>query len=351
MVDDEDDGDDNINDVKLAPPVEAESAYRDVVATGAVLADPSALPAFTPIRLRPGSFTVHLLLDVREIRSRTDRDYLEEELTKLGIKPTLRALELGDFQWVAKCHDPAALARHGAEGDEVVLDWIVERKRLDDLISSIKDGRFHEQKFRLRRSGVRNVVYVVEDIAMDAGHYQKYEEAVQSALASTQAVDGYFLKRTPKMDDTIRYLAGMTRLLKKRYESRPLLVIPTTVLTSRNYLPLLRSLRERQPSQDYYISYPAFASLASKSQSLALRDVFLKMLMTTRGITGEKAIEIQKCWRTPREFVEAFDACGSGEEGRKKKADMVANRLDYLVERKKISKAVSQRLAEVWGGA
>ena len=29
---------------------------------------------------------------------------------------------------------------------ELVLDYIVERKRMDDLCSSIKDGRFKEQK-------------------------------------------------------------------------------------------------------------------------------------------------------------------------------------------------------------
>ena len=30
--------------------------------------------------------------------------------------------------------------------EEIVLDFIVERKRLDDLAGSIKDGRFREQK-------------------------------------------------------------------------------------------------------------------------------------------------------------------------------------------------------------
>ena len=34
------------------------------------------------------------------------------------------------------------------ERRELVLDYIVERKRMDDLCSSIKDGRFKEQKVR-----------------------------------------------------------------------------------------------------------------------------------------------------------------------------------------------------------
>ncbi|CCF33201.1 crossover junction endonuclease MUS81 [Colletotrichum higginsianum] len=327
------------------------SVYEGVVANGPVVSDDASLPTFTPIRLAPGSFTVHLALDIREVRAVKDRDYMQDELTKKGVKPLMRALEIGDAQWVAKCHDSAALARHGAEGDEIVLDWIVERKRLDDLVSSIKDGRFHEQKFRLRKSGVKNVVYIVEEIAMDSGYYSKIEEMIQSATASTQVVNGYFLKKTQKMDDTIRYLARMTFMLKKMYESKPLLVIPTSVLTAQNYLPLLEHLRGKEPLTGYYITYPAFASLASKSDMMTLRDIYLKMLMTTRGITGEKALEIQKRWKTPHDFIKAFQECGSGEQGVKRKREMVIDGLPNLVGRKKIAKAVSQRLAEVWGDA
>ncbi|EQB55946.1 hypothetical protein CGLO_04072 [Colletotrichum gloeosporioides Cg-14] len=327
------------------------SQYEGVVSNGPGIADNASLPKFTPIRLLPGSFTVHLALDNREVRALKDRDYMQEELTKKGVKPLVRALEIGDAQWIAKCHNPAALSRHGAEGDEVVLDWIVERKRLDDLVGSVKDGRFHEQKFRLRKSGVKNVIYIIEEISMDSSYFQKVEEMIQSSIASTQVVNGYFLKKTQKMDDTIRYLTRMTFMLKKMYERKPLLVIPTTVLTAQNYLPLLQHLREKEPSTGYYITYPAFASLASKSDMMTLRDIYLKMLMTTRGITGEKALEIQKKWKTPHDLIKAFEECGSGEQGTKRKREMVISGLPNLVGRKKIPKAVSQRLAEVWGDA
>ncbi|KAL3961945.1 hypothetical protein ACCO45_003468 [Purpureocillium lilacinum] len=281
----------------------------------------------------PGSFTVHLVLDVREVRAKTDRDYMQDELAKQGVKPIMRSLA----------------ARRG--GDEIVLDWIVERKRLDDLIGSIKDGRFHEQKFRLRRSGVKKVIYIIEDISIDPATLQRYEESVQSAIASTQVVNGYFVKRTAKMDDTIKYLAKLTGMLKRDYERKTLNVIPTHVLTAQNYLPLLSKLRERDPLLGYYISYPAFASLASKSEMMTLRDVFLKMLMTTRGVTGERALEIQKRWKTPHAFVKAFEACGSGELGRKRKRELVSTELDHLVGRTKISKQLGQKIAEVWGDA
>lgn len=337
--------------VEIAEPLADPSPYQNLVSDGPQVSDDSGLPSFTPLELPPGSFSVHLVLDVREVRAKRDRDYMQDELAKQGAKPIMRSMELGDAQWIAKCHDPTLLSRHGAEGDEVVLDWIVERKRLDDLIGSIKDGRFHEQKFRLKRSGVKKVIYVIEEIAMDPTSIGRYEESVQSAIASTQVVNGYFVKKTAKMDDTIRYLARMTAMLKRTYEKKTLRVIPTRVLTAQNYIPLLTHLRETQPLIGYYITYPAFSSLASKSEMMTLRDVFLKMLMTTKGVTGERALEIQKRWKTPYDFVKAFEACGTGEQGLKRKRELVSSQTTQLVGRKKFGKALSLKIAEVWGNA
>lgn len=341
---------DDEDDDPPPPRSSAKSEYADVVKTDVSGSEDAGIPQFRAIRMPPGLFTVELVLDVREVRAKTDRDYMQQELTKKGVKPIMRSLELGDALWVAKCNQPGWLQRYGGEGDEIVLDWIVERKRLDDLVTSIKDGRFHEQKFRLRRSGVKNVVYLVEEISMGgSAFFRKYEEAVQSAVASIQVVNGYFLKKTAKMDDTIQYLASMTRMLKKVYEDKPLHVIPTKVLTDKNYLPILKHLKETQPGVGHYISYPAFASLASKSELMTLRDVFLKMLMCTKGVTGEKAIEIQKIWKTPNDLVKAYERCGSGEEGKKRKINLVHEHLGHLLGRKKIPKVVSQKIAEVWG--
>ncbi|KAI8965933.1 hypothetical protein F5Y11DRAFT_343925 [Daldinia sp. FL1419] len=333
--------------LEIQDPPKNESSHSDVVANG----DPSgssALPNFRPIRLAPGSFEVHLVLDTREIRALTDRDYMQNELVKKGVNPIMRALELGDVLWVAKCHDANFLSRLGAEGDEVVLDYIVERKRLDDLISSIKDGRFHEQKFRLNRSGIKNICYIIEEISLDSEVLERRSEMMQSAICSTQVVNNFFVKKTQKMDDTIRYLTRMTMLLKKQYEGKPLFVIPTEVLTAKNYLPLVEHLRQKEPTMGHHITYPAFASLASKSDMMTLRDVYLKMLMCTRQVTGEKALEIQKRWKTPHEFIKAFENCGSGEQGRKRKHEMVFEQMGGLLGRKRISKQLSQKIAEVW---
>ncbi|MCJ1292875.1 Crossover junction endonuclease mus81 [Xylographa carneopallida] len=308
---------------------------------------------FKPLRLAPGSFTVELVLDNREVHSKHNRDYIQEELRARKVQPIVRPLDLGDALWVAKCKDPRLLPSLGEEGDEVILDWIIERKRLDDLISSIKDGRFLEQKFRMHKSGIKNVIYVIEDYTMSTEATQNYHEHVMSAISSTQVVNGYFVKRTRKLDDTIRYLARMTTLLKTLYESKPLFLIPSASLSPSTYLPLLSSL-----PTPHNITYASFASLVSKSDSLTVRDVFLKMLMCTRGITGDKAMEIQKHWPTPRAFVEALEGCGRGDdlgvvmdaEARTKwRKELVWKVAGGFVGPRKIGRVVGAKVGEIWG--
>ena len=312
-----------------------------------------------PVTIPPNSFTVQLVLDTREVRTPKDRDYISNELMRKGITPQVRALELGDAIWVAKFHDPKFLSRYGEEGDEVMLDWIVERKRLDDLIGSIKDGRFHEQKFRLRRSGIQNIVYLIEEFNVhDSGGAStlKYQEIVSSAIASTQVVNGYFVKKTLNLDDSIRYLARMTLLLREKYGSHtaepscPVALIRSHQLSStQSYLATLERLRAQNPSTVYAVTLPTFSALSSKSDTLTLRDVFLKMLMCMRGVTGERALEIQRRWKTPRELVEAFGALEASNP--ELKEAMISEQTKSLVGRKKIGKALSKKISEVWGEA
>ena len=73
------------------------------------------------------------------------------------------------------------------------------------------------------------------------------------------------------------------------------------------------------------------------------------MLMCTKGLTGDKALEVQKKWPTPRELVEAFEQCGKHEAGRQRQQTLLVDELSRLIGRKKIGKALSVKVAEVWG--
>ena len=71
------------------------------------------------------------------------------------------------------------------------------------------------------------------------------------------------------------------------------------------------------------------------------------MLMCTRGVTGDKALEIQKHWTTPGAFVKALEGCG----GSKEREALLENKLGGKVGRRRLGKAVCTKVAEIWGEA
>ena len=161
------------------------------------------------------------------------------------------------------------------------------------------------------------------------------------------------------MAETISYLAGMTRMLQSQYEKKEIRVIPSSVLHPQTYMRLQQKLRKEDANKEYCITFSAFSDLADKSETLCLRDLFLKMLMCIKGITGEKAIEVQKIWLTPAKLIQAFEDVEASAKSqgldsaalRKKKEELIATRLGGLnmIPRKKIAKGLSAKVAEVWG--
>lgn len=308
---------------------------------------------YEPIVLQPGTFEVQLLLDTREIRSTTDRDYISSELRKQGVIADLRALPLGDVLWIAKLKPPHdSLFRHRNAGDdeegstEVILNHVLERKRLDDLVYSIKDGRFHEQKFRLKKSGIQHVTYLIEDFSISSEKMELYGESIESAIASMQVVNDIFVKKTTKLDESIKYLARMTMSLQEMYAKKKLHVLPSASLDASTHHHVMDKLRDESPSTAYCITFSAFAALCDKSDSLTLRDIYLKMLMCVKGVSGEKAIEIQKIWPTPSALIEAY----SNARDKIARDTLISNHLGTGIPRKQISKALSTQIAQVWAG-
>ena len=92
-------------------------------------------------------------------------------------------MPLGDFLWVLRVYNDqqAEQSKKVSKKNkqvsfvDYVLDFIVERKTADDLAASIMDGRYDEQKFRLKSCGINNVIYLVEG---SPGQYCKIPEVV-----------------------------------------------------------------------------------------------------------------------------------------------------------------------------
>ena len=75
-----------------------------------------------------------LLLDYRKnyFYSKKQELFLKE-LNKTNLKYEVSKLNIGDFTWIAR-----PKSRSTIQEEDIVLDFIVERKRVDDLCQSKK---------------------------------------------------------------------------------------------------------------------------------------------------------------------------------------------------------------------
>ncbi|XP_077356145.1 structure-specific endonuclease subunit MUS81 [Festucalex cinctus] len=254
-------------------------------------------------RLLAGTFDIVLCVDVSETTggNRQCKQELVTELQRSRVNFDIRKLNVGDFLWVAREKvTPAPGHSRASKGRELVLDYIVERKRMDDLCGSIIDGRFREQKFRLKRCGLRKPIYLVEGQGKAASHLSLPEMTLRQAVVNTQVLDGFFVKRVRDVRESAAYLAIMTRHLTRLYQKR------TLVCHSRE---LNGDLDRRDDGT--LLSFAEFNYGAVKNKSQTVREAFARQLMQVSSLSADKAAAVLERYNTPRSLLTAYDECAS----------------------------------------
>jgi len=190
------------------------------------------------IRIPPliGGYELLLIIDNREKKSRIKPTEFSDKLKRLGIAVIMKALPLGDALWVARPPNS------DDESKWIILGFIMERKALNDLVDSIKDGRLVEQRTRLAASGLRNVTYIIEGKAATTtttcqddgsstlggggggcGHALERLGLQESTLATTltklDSAFGFHIHQTGDIQDTLWVLGCMTRAIAERLNS------------------------------------------------------------------------------------------------------------------------------------
>eukprot|EP00752_Nemacystus_decipiens_P012538 g11106.t1 len=148
-------------------------------------------------RFFSGEWEAWLIVDNRE----NDFMSMQSTLLQKGVRCETRQLPLGDMLWIARRRDDPT--------SEVLLGYIVERKTASDLASSIIDGRYDEQKRRLKLSGLRRRIYLVEGNL--SRQSQLAPSALRTALASSQAKSGLAVVQCDSLRDSVDFLARTHR--------------------------------------------------------------------------------------------------------------------------------------------
>lgn len=108
-------------------------------------------------------------------------------------------LELGDI-----------IIQNDAEEDKI----IIERKTISDLLSSITDGRYNEQSFRLNglENENHNIIYLIEG---STKNLTSQEQMVYSSMFSLNYFKGFSVYRSENINETAYIILNMAYKLNK----------------------------------------------------------------------------------------------------------------------------------------
>ncbi|KAI1731611.1 ABC transporter domain-containing protein [Ditylenchus destructor] len=202
-----------------------------------------------------------LVVDGREQNNKSRFKTMSQHLEKCTVAHELRPLSVGDYLWIVKL----------ANGKEMVLDYIIERKTWDDLKSSIRQTRYAEQKLRLKDSGIRNVIMVAEGMPQQ-------DRSLEQALVTTSIDNRFLVHRTTNTQGTAKFLQTLT-----------------------NYL-LTRLKRERM----YGPSFSYLQDASRKTKTLTVSDCWLRQLTVCPMVSTERAVQISAIFPTMHSMVEFY---------------------------------------------
>lgn len=95
---------------------------------------------------------------------------------------------------------------------------VIERKTIKDLLASIKDGRYKEQKTRLQsqiqQNNIKTYFYILEGQTYNLKQYEK--NIYNGALISIQLRDGIQMIKTDNLDDTFQFITRLMSRMEKK---------------------------------------------------------------------------------------------------------------------------------------
>lgn len=136
---------------------------------------------------------VEIVIDSRELK-------LKEIIPKdLNLNIEFKNLDLGDIVF--------------KKDNKEIL--IVERKTINDLYSSIRDGRYKEQKIRLLENyNINQILYIIEDTN---NTYKLNKSIIMGAILNMTFRDKIKIVKTKNLNETLEHII----LLKKKIEKTP----------------------------------------------------------------------------------------------------------------------------------
>jgi crossover junction endonuclease MUS81 len=200
--------------------------------------------------------------------------------------------------------------------------YVVERKSISDLNSSVKDGRYREQKARLKKynrdnPSVRSIIYLLE--GHNVGRYKMPVPLYYGVVFNSVIRDGIVIYHTNDISDTKTWL---TYLIKKMVEHWKLI----NVYSESN------GGTERGTELSDGRSYLDSISV-KKRDNLTPELCYIQQLCQYQGISPTIASRICEKHKTMVELIQHYNEC-----------DIERKRENMLCDIEGIGKVLSKRV-------
>ena len=229
------------------------------------------------------------------------------ELQNRVTNVSLENLELGDF--IIKNNK-----------DETIL--LFERKSLADLISSIKDGRYNEQSFRLSQCELDNkyIYYIIEGNILNFCNKENEttKKMLFSSMLSLSYKKGFSILHTTSPVETIEYIVRFYDKLKSESEKSEKSEKSENTITSQS------------PENTY-----SNVVKTSKKSNITTENINEIMLIQIPGISIQVAKSLMVKFKTIIELTNAL-------KENNKCLDSII--IDYEGGKRKLSKSVIKNL-------
>jgi ERCC4-type nuclease len=220
---------------------------------------------------------------------------------------------------------------------------IVERKSLQDLLSSIKDGRYEEQSYRLQNccGGMpHNVMYIIEGAFSQLRNPITEKRMIYSAMTTLSAFKGFSVIRTSSVQETADWLMAYADKLGREMEKGKKLCFykKETDVAIEN----LENVLTDEPVIPSLIEPAKYCEVVkrTKKENLTPENIGEVILCQIPGISSVSAITIMKEFKTIANLITAVEKdstcmdkliCESGGKSRRISKAVVQSVKTYLL--------------------
>jgi len=217
---------------------------------------------------------------------------------------------------------------------------IIERKSLGDLASSIKDGRYEEQSYRL--NGLphhnHNILYLVEGDMNKLNSFNTFKDrtdktSLYSAMLSLNYYKGFSVLRSMNIEESALIVCNMAYKLHKSPDKKAF--YSNTPVSNSSQSIEEESTEQQQSSSDY-----CGVVKKVKKENITPENIGEIMLCQIPGISSTSAIAVMKEFKTVKNLIEKVnesEVClkdisyvNAKGQSRKINKTVIANIIKYL---------------------